>query len=1108
MHRGTSAIVAILAVAGLLAAPATASERTQLLRFPDISGETIVFCHAGDLWKVPAAGGVAVRLTAHPGVELFPRFSPDGSRIAFTGQYDGDEQVYVIPAEGGEPRQLTWYPARGPLPPRWGSDNQVLDWTPDGRSVLFRSLRDAGGGSTGRVYTVALDGGLPAPLPMPQAGVTAYSPDGKRVVYSPLDRDFRTWKRYQGGWAEDLFLFGLETFESTRIAHTVRTERDPMWIGDAIYFVSDRDGWLNLYRYDLQSGETAQLTHSTTWDVRWPGYDPATGRIVYEYGGSLRVYDTRTGEDRAVPVTVPDDGLWKRRHTVDGSKFIEDFELGPKGKRALFIARGDVVTVPAEHGPTRNLTRSSGAHDRDAAWSPDGRWIAYLSDATGEDELWIVPAGRDGGKARRLTNGGTMRRLHPVWSPDGKRIAVSDVDGRIDVVTVADGTVVRVADEPNGQVTDYAWSPDSRWLAFSLSDPTRFRSIYLWKAGGSGVHRVTGPEFNEWNPVWSPDGKYLYYLADHSFAPQHSQVEWNYAVDRQAGIYALALRKDAADPFGPRSDEEVPAGAGDTDKAAKNGAAGKDGDEAASPEPVRIDLDGLADRVSRVPVPFENYRGLAVTAKYLVFMRVPASFEGRGPAYEPELHVFDLEKRKDAVFRKGSDLGGFAVSADGKKILLRTGGTWAIYDLATKAGKPTTLDLSGMRIEVDPPAEWRQIFFEVWRRYRDFFYVPNMHGYDWKAIGDRYARLLPAVGHRSDLNYLLGEMIAELNIGHAYVEGGDYDIPDRPKVALPGARFELDRAAGRYRIAKIFHGRNDEPRYRSPLRGIGVDVREGDFILAIDGEPLTGKDNPYRLLRNRAGHPVALTVSATPSGENARTVRFVPRTDEAPLIYDDWVTRNRALVDRLSHGRVGYLHIPDMGANGAREFIKWFYPQTWKEGLVVDERFNGGGYISQWIIERLRRKLLGLDYARHDRDPETYPNRLIAGPMVALINGSTASDGDIFAYMFRAAGLGPLIGTRTWGGVVGISGHGPLIDGGTVYVPEFASASADGRWIIEGKGVAPDIEVEQDPRAVIEGHDPQLERAVEEILKRLPAEPRTFPKRPAPPDKTPAPVSG
>lgn len=1103
MAKLTLRILAVVGLALAMGLPAAAQERTQLLRYPDISGDTVVFCSGGDLWKAPVAGGVARRLTAHPGVELFPRFSPDGNWIAFTGQYDGDEQVYVMPAEGGEPRQLTWYPAHGPLPPRWGSDNQVLGWTPDGTAVLFRSLRDAGGGSDGRVYTVSLDGGLPVALPMPEAGVTQFSPDAKTVVYSPLARDFRTWKRYQGGWAEDLFIFDLKTFERERIASTIRTERDPMWIGDSIYFVSDRDGWLNLYRFDVATKDIRQITQSSTWDVRWPGYD-RQGHIVYELGGNLRVYDTTSGTDQELAITVPDDGLWKRHRVVDASKFIEDFDIGPKGKRALLSARGDVFTVPVEHGPTRNLTQDSGAHSRGAAWSPDGRRIAYISDASGEDEVWIVAAGGSG-EPRRLTTNGDMMRYHPVWSPDSSRIAFSDKEGRIWVVAVTDGAIQQVANERNSQVMDYTWSPDSNWLAFSLSEPTRFRSLYIWGVGDKELHRVTGPNFNEWEPVWSPDGQYLYYLADHSFAPQHAQVEWNFAINRQGGIFTLALRKDVKDPFAPRSDEEVD-GSAAKDEKEKAEAKSKGSSDEKSPKvkPVTIDFDGLAARVSRVPVPFENYSGLVATSKYLVFAKRAATFEGRRPEYLPELHVFDLKDRKDHVFVE--DIGGYAVTADGEKVLVRGKGGYSLYKLAAKAGKPSQVDTSAMKTEIDPVKEWHQIFWEVWRRYRDFFYVPTMHGYDWKALGTRYAALLPAVAHRSDLNYVIGEMIAELSIGHAYIGRGDYPIPDRPKVALPGARFELDATAGRYRIAKIFTGENDEPEYRCPLTQIGVDARVGDYVLAIDGHDLGGNDNPYRLLRNLADRPVELTLNERPTTEGARTVSFVPRTSEAPLIYNDWVTHNRELVSKLTDGRVGYIHIPDMGSDGAREFVKWFYPQTWKQGLVVDERANGGGYISQWIIERLSRRLLGLDYARTDTDPETYPSRLIAGPMIALINGTSASDGDIFAYMFRKAGLGKLVGMRTWGGVTGITGHGPLIDGGSVYVPEFGSASADGKWVVEGHGVAPDIEVDQEPSLVIQGHDPQLERAVEEIVKELPDKTRLFPPRPEPPVKTPAPI--
>ena len=1086
----------------LAATAASVSAQTKLLRFPDIRGEEVAFCYAGDLWLAPSAGGAATRLTAHPGLELYPKFSPDGKWIAFTGQYDGDEQVYVIPVTGGAPRQLTWYPARGPLTPRWGTDNQVYGWTPDGKGVLFRSLRDGWDLGDSRLYTVSVDGGLPVPLPMPQAGAGTFSPDGTKVAYSPLFRDFRTWKRYQGGWAEDLWVFDLATHATFNFTDNPRTDRDPMWIGSAIYFASDRDGTLNLYRYDLASKATTQLTHSTTYDVRWPSADRA-GRIVYELGGELHVFDTTSLTDRAISISVPNDGVAMRPSRVSAEKLIEDFALAPKGERALFVARGDVFTVPIEKGPTRNLTDSSRWHDKWARWSPDGRQIAFISDRSGEEEVWLEDQDASG-SPRQLTKGGRAMRYAPEWAPDGTHIAFSDKDGRLWVASVGDGALVEAAKDRRGSLRDYAWSPDGAFLAFSLADPSGYRSIAIWALHDASLHRVTAAMFNAVHPSWSPDGRYLYFLSDREFAPQLSTVEWSFATNRTAGIFALALGSDTPNPFPPESDEvKIETAAAPAPDAAKETRTEKSA-AVEKPKPVKIDFDGLAERVARVPVEADNYAGLVATGEVLVALRTGAPYYGREAAPASSLVVFSLRDRKLTTLVDEAD--DFALSRDGRKALVKKDGAYTLVDVdpKTKDSKEARKPVSTKELYVDrvPAEEWAEIFDEVWRRYRDFFYVTNMHGYDWGALGARYRALLPYVAHRSDLNYVLGEMVAELNIGHAYIEGGDFEVPPRPKVALPGARFELDRTSGRYRIAEILAGQNEEERYRAPLTEIGVHAKVGDYVLAVDGEDLRGTDNPYRLLRNKADRPVTLTVNDSPEAKGARTVTFKPVSSEVELRYLQWVAGNRARVDTLSGGRVGYIHLPDMGEDGIREFIKWYYPQLRKEGLIVDDRRNGGGNVSAMLIDRLRRTLLGTGFSRTSEDTETYPPATFVGPMACLLNETSASDGDIFPYMFRRAGLGPLIGKRSWGGVVGIDDHGPLVDGGAVFVPESGTASAEGAWIIEGHGVDPDIVVENDPASVLAGRDPQLERAVAEVMKAIAAGGKKLPARPPDPVKT------
>ncbi len=1109
--RRSLVLLAVL-VGTFAALPALASDPppTKLLRFPDVHGDRVVFTYGGDLWTAStdaAKGSLATRLTAHPGLELFARFSPDGSAIAFTGQYDGDEQVYVVPATGGEPRQLTFYPAHGPLAPRWGYDHQVYGWTPDGRQILFRSLQDADGGRTeSALYTVAVAGGLPTRLPMPTAGAGDFAPDGRRLVYSPLFRDFRTWKRYQGGWAQNLFVFDPATAALEPVSPTPRTERDPMWLGEAIYFVSDRDGVLNLFRYDLATKATTQLTQEKVWDVRWASSDNSS-QIVYELDGELALFDAASSAARRLPIVVPDDGVRRRPARISAVQQIEDFELSPKGERALFVARGELFSAPIEKGPTRNLTNSSRAHDRWARWSPDGRRVAYVSDRGGEDQIWLVDQD-GGGPPSQLTSGLAAMLYAPAWSPDGQQIAFSDKNGKVYVVGVADRKLLEIADDEYGRVFDYAWSPDSAFLAFSLNDPNSTSSLWIWSRAGGRLERATDGNFNEVNPVWDPEGRYLYFLSDRQFAPQISQIEWNFAGNRMTGIFALALAKDTPHPFPPESDEvkpEEPAKPADSEEADREkGKAKPEAKEAAAKpalaKPVRIDFAGLGERVSAVPVEADNIGALAVAGKHLLFEVAGAPFYGRSSDSKPRLQLFDFEERESSTLVEG--VNGWAVSRDGAKVLVRQGSDFALWDVKPKGAEKKAVSTAGLMVDRVPLEEWAEIFDEVWRRYRDFFYVRNLHGYDWAAIGERYRRWLPHLAHRSDLNYVLGEMVAELNIGHAYIEGGDIELPARPKVGLPGARFALDAASGRYRLAKIFRGDNAEEKYRAPLAEVGVDVREGNYVLAIDGVELTASENPYRLLRHKTD-PVTLTVNAQPSLAGARKVTYRPIDDERDLLYLEWVAGNRRYVAEQTGGRVGYLHLPDMGGSGAYEFLKWYYPQIRKEGLVVDVRSNGGGNISQWVIERLDSKLLGTRFGYASDHPATYPATVFHGHMVCLLNETSASDGDIFPARFKKAGLGPLIGKRSWGGVVGISGTGPLVDGGTVFVPQQATNDVDGSYIIEGYGVDPDIVVENDPASVLAGRDPQLDRAIVEVLAAMEREPRKLPARPSDPVKTP-----
>lgn len=1093
MHPSIPRVIASLATSAAALAPLCG--QTRLLRHPDIHGDRVVFTYGGDLWAADVAGGAASRLTATPGVELFAKFSPDGRWIAFTSQVNGDEQVCVIPSAGGKVRQLTWYPADGPLPARWGYDNQVYGWTPDSTAVLFRSLRSAWTLTGGRLYTVPLPavarrrGALPTPLPMPEAGAGEFSPDGERIVYAPLFRDFRTWKRYEGGWAQELYVFDPKTRRAENISNNVRADRDPMWIDDRIWFASDRSGTLNLWSYDLGSRAVNQETQSTKWDVRWPSAGgPADRRIVYEKGGALFWFDTESREEREIRIRVPDEGQTERAVRVDAADRIEHSAISPGGRRAAFAARGELLTVPREHGDTRELTRTPGVHEKHPTFSPDGATLAYVSDQTGEEQIWLVDH-LGAAPPRQLTRGLRGMLYEPRWSPDGRRIAFSDKDGVLRVCDVATGALTEVADEPRGQLRDHSWSPCSGYLTFSMTGAAPIPKVYVYALADAELRCVSRELSNDSNPVFGADGERLFFRGLRGFQPRlPGAYEWDFQVDRGYGLYALALREELPALFAKRSDEA----AAEPDAPAE--------EPPAFDAPIRIDFDGLADRVEQVPVGLDNFWGLAATRGHLVYGKRGGSYYGRGSDKPTTLHLFSLAEREAEELATG--VRGYAASPDGAHLLVHTADGYAVLRAARGgAADAPTLDLSGVRTTKVAADEHWQIFGEVWRRYRDFFYVENMHGYDWEELREQYAQLVPHVRHRSDLNYLLGEMIAELNVGHAYISGGDLGAPARATPALPGLALEFDAAASRYRIAALLRGENDSATYRSPSSAVGADLSVGDYLLAIDGYELRPQDNPYRWLHGKAGRTVQLTVHAQPVLEEARVVSIEPIASESDLHYLRWVDANRRRVHELSDGALGYVHLPNMGAEGIREFLRQYYPQRHKQGLVIDDRYNGGGNVSEMVVNRLSRELMMCTFGRTSGyDP--YPSALFHGHLICLLNETSASDGDIFPAMFRRAGLGKLVGKRSWGGIIGITNRGALMDGGTVNVPEFGNTEPGPAWTIEGYGVDPDIEVENDVASLLRGEDKQLQRAVAELLEQIAAEPRPLPVAPPAPVKT------
>ena len=1083
---------------GGIAALALQAEEARLLRFPSLNGNRVVFTYAGDLYTVSVQGGVARRLTSDPkGFEMFARFSPDGKTLAFTGQYDGNTEVYVMPSEGGEPRRLTHTATleRDDVSDRMGPNNIVMAWK-DNETVVYRSRRNHWNPFKGELTLARLSGGVPETLPVPRGGWCSFSPDGRQMAYNRVFREFRTWKRYRGGQADEIWLHDFGTGQTTRLTTDPAQDIFPMWHGDQMYFVSEREEshQANLYVMDMKTRKPRRLTEFTEFAVKFPSMGD-TG-IVFENGGYLYRLDFQTEKAVRIPVEIHEDMAIGRGGLRDVSKEITTYEIAPDGARGLIGARGDVFTVPAKNGATRNLTQSPGVHERNAVWSPDGKWIAYVSDQSGGDEVWIRPQ-EGSGEPRALTSGADTYKYEIAWSPDSKRIAWTDKLNRLQFVEVESKQVTPVAQSDAFEIRDFVWSPDSQWLAYTQPEVRRFANIYLYGLAQKNQVQVTDGWFDVGSPEFSSDGKYLFFVSERSFNPTYGQTEWNHTYSDMERIYLVTLTAATKSPLAPKSDEVKPR----DDKAAISGAEAKavsdkdkdkDGDGAKAAKPskvvVSVDVEGLTQRITVLPPPASNYGSLTSVGDTLFYLK------------KGKLHLFDLEKEKETEL---GEAAGFRVSADRKKMLVKVGSDLAILDLpsAKLDLADRKLSLTDLKVRLDRRAEWNQIYNECWRQMRDFLFDPKLHGVDWAGMRRRYEPLLAHVQHRADLTFIIGEMIGELNIGHAYVGGGDLPKPERISLGLLGAVIRPD-ASGYFRIERILRGQNWDPKYRSPLTEIGVAIRPGDYIVAVQGKTTRGMTDLYSALVGTAGKPVVLRVNREPQEDGARDQTVIPTADEQPLYYLEWVLSNIEKVDKASGGKIGYVHIPDMGVPGLNEFTKFYYPQLHKDALVVDCRGNGGGNVSPMIIERLRREPAMWTVARNGA-VNVDPSGQVLGPKVLLIDQHSASDGDIVGYRFRKHRLGPIIGQRSWGGVVGIRGSLPLLDGGILNRPEFSRFDLEAKeWIMEGTGVEPDIEVDNDPTREFSGIDDQLNRAIDELKKAMAAKPVKIPQPPAYPNKS------
>ncbi len=1051
-----------------------------LFQKPALSSTKIVFSYGGDLWSVPRDGGDAVRLTAGPGVETDPVFSPDGTQVAFTGEYEGNTDVYVVPASGGTPRRLTYHPGQ----------DFAAGWTPDGKRVLFASVRNNVADGA-KLFTMPVEGGFPDEIPLPIAIEGSYSPDGTHLAYVPIFQWQEAWKRYRGGQTRKIWLADLSDSSVVPVPRQNSNDFNPMWVGDKIYFLSDRSGPVSLFSYDTRAKKVAQAVENRGLDLKSASAGP--GAIVYEQFGLLHLFDLKSGKAKQVEIRLAGDLQELRPRFVNVSKRLRFPDLSPNGARAVFEARGEIVTVPAEKGDARNLTSTVGVDEREPVWSPDGKTVAYFSDESGEYGLHVRDQNAMG-EVKKFSLGGTPAfYFAPRWSPDSKKIAYIDNHLGIWYLDLETKKPVLVDHDyyPSDRELAPVWSPDSKWLAYRKQLKSHMAAIYFYSIAGATSTQVTDGMSEARDPVFDKDGKYFYFTASTNSGVSMQPDIQSFAHPVTRNVYLVVLSTDQVSPLAPESDDEKPAPASPDEKKTEE----KKKDEVVD---VKIDFGNIGQRILALPMPARLYTELQIgKAGVLYALEAPAPNVSAAPNEPPNLtvHRFDLGKRKSDVAIAG--VRSFRISLNGEKMLYQQGERWVIAASASPAPAADSatgaLKVEALEVRVDPRAEWKQMYHEVWRIERDFFYDPHYHGLDLKATEKRYEPYLENLASRHDLNYLFTEMLGEMTVGHMFVNGGDSPEVKRVQTGLLGADYKLEN--GRYRITRVYNGENWNPDLKAPLTQPGVNVAAGEYLLAVNGRELRAADNIYSFFEATAGKAVVLKVGPDASGANARDVTVTPVPDESGLRHLAWIEDNRRKVDQMTNGRVAYVHMPDTGFGGYTSFNRYFFAQVGKDAAIIDERFNHGGQLATDIIEYLKRPLLSFATPRDGAD-FVQPQGAIFGPKVMIINEFAGSGGDAMPWYFRREGVGKLVGKTTWGGLVGLMGFPELMDGGRVTAPNVAIWNPNGQYDIENHGVPPDFEVELDPKALRQGHDPQLEKAVQVVMDELGKNPIPEPKRP------------